>query len=172
MRRVLVWLQNHRQQTGIFAIAALVALTIGLGIGGRQTIYAQLNDWKLIPRPERLTELYFSDHRSLPMTYSSDQQQAVSFTVRNLEHRTTAYTYTVTQDSEEPKTIALAATGSFRLDHGQTKQLSLPFTPAAQGPRSRVTVTISYQGIAFGQDQPSTQNQSIYYWMTEQGAAQ
>lgn len=133
------------------------------GIWKHQAIYDQLYEWKLIPRPERLTELYFADHRNLPQNYHPGKEQTVAFTVRNLEYRNTAYTYTVTQKNTDGKAKQLAK-GTFSLQHDTQKTIDAAVSLADLGKRAKVMVTISYDGIAFAEDAPSAQQQSIYYW--------
>jgi uncharacterized membrane protein len=137
----------------------------------RQAIYDQLYDWKLIPRPERLTELYFTDHTNLPKTYEPDETQVVKFTVRNLEYRTTDYSYVVgVMNDDESAKLLNRASGKIRLDHEQLQNIEVPITITAKGSRAKVIVTIYYQGIKFGEDDLSDQEQSIHYWVEDKGA--
>lgn len=155
----------------IAAIAGITLLFVAIGISQRQAIYDQLYDWKLIPRPERLTELYFTDHTNLPKTYKPDETQIVKFTVNNLEYRTTDYTYVVSvMNDDESDEIIDRAQGSFTLDHEQSKAIETPITITAKGPRAKVIVTIYYQGIKFGEDNLSDQEQSIHYWVEDSEA--
>lgn len=152
----------------IAAVAFLTLFVVVFGIAQRQAIYDQLYDWKLIPRPERLTELYFTDHTNLPTTYEPDETQIVKFTVRNLEYRTTDYTYVVgVLNDDESDELLSRATGTFKLDHEQSKDMETPITITAKGPRAKVIVTIYYQGIKFGEDDLSDQEQSIHYWVED-----
>lgn len=155
----------------IAAIAGITLLFVIFGISQRQAIYDQLYNWKLIPRPERLTELYFTDHTNLPKTYKPDEAQIVKFTVNNLEYRTTYYAYIVSvMNDDESGEVINRAEGSFTLDHEQSKAIETPITITAKGPRAKVKVTIYYQGIKFGEDDLSDQEQSIHYWVEDSGA--
>jgi hypothetical protein len=167
MKKVLGYVSRYRKAGIYFFIGIILMLGI-VGIANRQAVYDQFYDWKLIPRPERLTELYLTDHRNIPQTYTPGQAQTMSFTVRNLEHRTTDYSYTITQKTTNGKAKQLAR-GTFSLKHDHKKAVSVRIALAdlAKAKRSKLVVTISYQGIAFGEDSPSTQKQSIYYWTSK-----
>ncbi|HEX9153502.1 MAG TPA: DUF1616 domain-containing protein [Candidatus Saccharimonadales bacterium] len=145
-------------------------------IGGvyvqRQAIYDQLYSWKLIPRPERLTELYFTEHTKLPTTYAPAQQQTVKFTTHNLEYRKTTYKYVISQEGQDGKVKQQLAAGGFTLEHDKAKTTEAPIQLTDLGSRSRIVISLSYDGIAFGQDLPSEQTQSIYYWTTKEGITQ
>ncbi|HEU4913853.1 MAG TPA: DUF1616 domain-containing protein [Candidatus Saccharimonadales bacterium] len=161
--------QSRYRQYGVyFFVGIMLVLAVG-AYAGRHAIYDQLYDWKLIPRPERLTELYFTEHTKLPRTYQSGQQQAVRFIVRNLEYRTTTYTYVVTQEAEAGKASQELARGIFTLGQDKSKRLDVPVQLTNQGAKSRIVVTVIYDGIAFGQDAPSKQQQAIYYWVAKEG---
>jgi uncharacterized membrane protein len=151
----------------LVSVAVLALFLIVVGISQRQAIYDQLYDWELIPRPERLTELYFTDHTNLPTTYKPDETQIVKFTVRNLEYRDTDYTYAVTVQNENSEEPLNRVSGSFKLAHEQLQNIEAPITITAKGPRARVIVTIYYQGIKFGEDDLSDQEQSIHYWVKD-----
>jgi hypothetical protein len=137
-----------------------VLLPLGLGISAlilialAPTIHRQLDDWKLLPRPEKLTELYFTDHTKLPSSYAPGQQQPVNFTVHNLEYATTNYKYTIIQTSEDGSKSQTLSTGSFTIAESQYKNTSLPVTLADLGPRSKITVTLSTQ-------------EAISYWVNK-----
>lgn len=61
----------------------------------RATVYAELSELKLIPMPERFTELYFNNHLSLPKQTVAGQSASFSFTIHNVEGITTTYPYRV-----------------------------------------------------------------------------
>lgn len=82
----------------------------------RAVIYIGLNDLKLIPQPERFTELYF-DPTSLPDQIISYQPLLFSFTVHNLEGATTTYPYKVYLEYPTGKQITFA-NGSITLANG------------------------------------------------------
>lgn len=165
----LLNLVSRYRKAGVYFFI-LVLLGIGiLGIVKHQAIYNQLYDWKLTPRPERLTELYFTNHTQLPKTYTVDEQQTVSFTVRNIEYRPTAYTYVISQVDKNGEQRQELATANFSLAQNQSKTIVVPVSLSDRGDRSQIIVTITYNGIVFGADTPSNETQSIHYWVTKEG---
>jgi hypothetical protein len=58
-------------------------------------MYAQMNAWKLIPQPERFTELYFNDSANLPSQVSKGGKVSFSFVIHNLEGKSWDYQYAV-----------------------------------------------------------------------------
>ncbi len=162
---------NNANTIKIVVIAFCALILVILGISQRQAIYDQLYAWKLIPRPERLTELYFTDHTNLPKTYKPDETQVVKFTVRNLEYRDTDYKYVVgVMNEDETEELLDRASGEIQLTHDQYKNVEVPITITAKGPRAKIVVTIYYQGIKFGEDVPTDQEQSIHYWVEDSEA--
>ena len=117
-----------------------------------------MHAWKLLPEPERLTELYFTDHTKLPTTYTPSEMQTVTFTVHNLEYRTTTYHYSITQASEDGSQTQELASGDFTLQQDKYQKASAPITLADFGPRSKVAVTLT------------NTKESISYWLTKGGA--
>ena len=152
----------------VIAFILSTLLLIIIGMSQRQAIYDQLYDWKLTPRPERLTELYFTDHTNLPSTYSVGEKQTVDFTIHNLEYRDAEYSYVITVSSEDGMVQREINGNPFTLVHDEFREISLDFVPVDLGTRSKVTVTLDYDGIAFGEDDPSPQTQSIHYWVERQ----
>ena len=84
--------------------------------------------WKLLPEPERLTELYFTHPNSLPTKYTPGQQQTVAFTVHNLEYRTTTYHYQVTEQAQDGTSTQTLTSGSFTLTQNQFRSNALNIT--------------------------------------------
>lgn len=134
-----------------FAKSANRALTIGLaliilvavGIGFHQQIKNQLNAWKLLPEPERLTELYFTHPNSLPAKYVPDQTQTVSFVVHNLEYRTTTYHYQIIESSQTTSQTKQLAASSFTLRQNQYKTITRNLPVADAGPHVKVSVNLT-----------------------------
>jgi hypothetical protein len=60
----------------------------------------ELNALKLIPQPERFTELYFDQYELLPTASGDDQPITFSFVIHNLEGEQAAYNYTVSFEPE------------------------------------------------------------------------
>lgn len=61
----------------------------------RENIYSELNNLKLIPQPEKFTELYFENHASLPRQIVKNETISFSFTIHNLEGIDMKYPYVV-----------------------------------------------------------------------------
>ncbi len=59
------------------------------------TVYAGLNSLKLIPQPERFTELYFNNSSNLPRATVAKKPISFSFGIHNVEATTTVYPYEV-----------------------------------------------------------------------------
>ena len=123
-----------------------------------------MDAWRLLPRPERVTELYFTDHRQLPAATTPEVTQTILFTVHNLEHQTTTYYYTLTAMSEDDTTEHPMGGGSFTLAHDRSLTTSKTVTLPLQDERIAVKVNVEYKGVAYGDNKPSTQKQSIHYW--------
>ena len=132
---------------GLVIVAIVMLATVNA-----HAIKNQLNDWKLLPQPERLTELYFTNPNNLPSTYNLSLTQQFGFTVHNLEYRNTDYSYQVLeQNSDDSQTITLQQ-GSFWLKQNQFKTVNENINLNNLG--SRVKVIVNLSNI----------NESIDYW--------
>jgi hypothetical protein len=136
---------------GLLAVAVVVSLALS-----HVAIAHQMHAWKLLPEPERLTELYFTDHTKLPNLYYINATQTVSFTVHNLEYQNTAYTYKIVQQSEDGKTQQPLGSGGFTLPQNGYQKTVAVVAPIGLGSRSKISVLLST-------------NESISYWVTEGG---
>lgn len=131
---------------------------------GQPILAKQLDNWQLLPRPERVTEFFFSDYHPASVSANTDGVQTVEFTVRNLEHRTTDYHYTLWAVSAGGGVEQQVGNGSFALDHGHSKKTSERIILPKVGARVAVKAKLKYHGIALGDLAPSVQAQSIHYW--------
>lgn len=143
---------------------ALTAVCL-VGMGGvmfvQQTaIVSQLQQWRLIAEPERLTEVYFTDYATLPKILTAGSQHKVTFTVRNLEHRATTYHYRIIGASEPGADLNLGG-GTFMLQHDRTHQASADIVVPAAESQLAIKVELYYQGVALHQSAPTMQTQSI-----------
>jgi uncharacterized membrane protein len=119
----VVTLQHRlRQPVIIFSLAVLVILITAIGF--HNPIDRQMHAWKLLPEPERLTELYFTHPNSLASSYTPGQAQTVNFTVHNLEYRTTTYQYQIVELQQGGTQATTLATGSFTLSQNAYKHQS------------------------------------------------
>lgn len=164
---------TRRRSNNAITIVVAIFVTLLFGallINQRQAIYAQLNEWKLIPRSERITEVYFTDSKNLPETYFPSQQSEVRFSIHNLETETTTYHYVVSQDNPANNTVSQLATGEVTLENGKQSNVVVPVTFIDTGENTRINISVSYQGVAFGDDNKTPQNQNIYYLMKKEAS--
>jgi hypothetical protein len=125
-----------------------------IGTVEAQPIKNQLNAWKLLPQPERLTELYFADSAQLPSAYTPATPQHVSFTVHNLEYQTMTYHYSVTAQADGSSTTTPITSSNLQL--AQNQSATTPLTVTLPNLGSRVKVSVSLTNV----------NESIDYWVT------
>lgn len=134
-------------------IGIIVVAFITFGVADAHGIKDQLNSWKLLPEPERLTELYFTKPNKLPTTYNTTTNQSFGFTVHNLEYRNTDYLYQVEEQSTDGSQAAILNQGSFWLKQNQYKNISEPVSLLDFG--SRVKISIDLTNV----------NETIDYWL-------
>lgn len=120
----------------------------------RQPIVNQLNSWKLLPEPEKLTELYFTKPNSLPTTYVPNQKQSINFTVHNLEYQTMTYKYAIVEESQDGKQVKTLDLNSFTIDQNQYQSVSFTGPLANLGSKAKVVIELP------------TVNESIDYLLT------
>ncbi len=124
----------------------------------------QLDDWKLLPRPERVTELYFTGYRQLHPSTGLGAPQTVAFTVRNLEHQATTYSYVLTAVSEDDVIKHPLGNGKFTLAHDHSLEISKQIVLPTEEKRLSIKVSLQYKGLNAGDNVPKLQKQSIHYW--------
>jgi hypothetical protein len=95
----------------------------------KQAIYAQLDSWKLIPRPERFTELYFNNHTNLPKQISNGEKISFSFVIHNLEGKSWQYPYSVFFISQDGQ-ITNIEEATVTLSDGEYKTIEETYTSA------------------------------------------
>lgn len=115
----------------------------------------QMHRWKLLPEPERLTELYFTQPNNLPSRYTPGATQTVSFTTHNLEYRTTTYNYKIVEASQDTSQSQTLSAGSFTLPQNAYKQQSVTIPTADFGQHVKIEVMLTGQ------------NESIDYLLTK-----
>ena len=143
---------SKANRRALFVLPAL--LLIIFGVAFNSIILKQLHTWKVLPEPEGITELYFSAHTKLPVSYLPGSQQLISFTVHNLEYAPKNYTYSVIQTSEDGISSVILARGTFKLESTKLMTSSLPINLSDFGKRSKVTVHLNT-------------SESISYWVTK-----
>lgn len=143
---------SRRRLASIF-VPLLIVVVLVLSIGYHQQIKNQLNAWKLLPQPERLTELYFTDPNNLPSTYVPGQTQTVKFTTHNLEYQTETYQYKILEQSQDGTKSQQLAAGQFTLQQNQYQHIAFPILPVDLGNRVQISVVLP------------TVNETISYWV-------
>jgi len=145
-----------RQPVILLSIAVIAVIAIG-GIF-HAPINRQMHRWKLLPEPERLTELYFTNPNKLPKTYTPGQPQEVSFTVHNLEYRSMNYRYQITQSSQDGQQSQVMNTGAFSLGHDLYHTAAVNIPTVNLGDNVKVEVKLI------------NTNESIDYLLKKEGA--
>lgn len=144
--------------------AAFLIVLGGVLIVNQAAIMRQLDDWQILPQPARFSELYFTDERQLPPTLKVGSLQKMTFTINNLEHRTTSYNYKIVAVSAQDGTEQLLGEGAFTLDHGHSQIANQMVLVPALGDRLAMKVKVEYEGITLGEKQLQPQTQSIFFW--------
>ena len=161
-----VLLNSHLQELAIKPLKAWLCIASACVIVGvlfwcRDDIAAQLNDWKLLPKPEPLTELYFT--KEVQHTAQAGGVQTLVFLVRNLEHRTVGYSFKIVATAQNNDYVL--KTGNITLAHTNTQILTEQVTlPNTKG-KMQVRVELEHSPEP-ARTQPVTQTQTIHYWIT------
>jgi uncharacterized membrane protein len=124
-------------------IVLSVFVIIMLGIIFHKSIHNQLNDWKVLPEPEKLTELYFTHPNSLPTTYTPGQSQTISFTVHNIEYQTENYKYKITELASDGQKSQVLSRGKFTLPQDKYQHKSVNISTPDLGHHVKVEVTLT-----------------------------
>lgn len=150
------------------AVAYVIAVCSLLGIGAigflnRTALAKEAHNWHILPQPERLTELYFTEPNQLPNGSSSEQM--IAFTVRNLEYQTTTYTYTILAESEDEDEVEhVLGEGAFTLNQNQSGTTSKTVRLPSLSGRAKVRVVLDYEGFNAKGGVLASHRQSIHYW--------
>lgn len=124
-----------------------------------------MNDWLLLPRPQRFTELYFTDHTQIPAAADAGSTQKLLFTVHNLENRDTTYRYQLIAVPENGTPDRPLGEGTVTLTHNQLQTIDQAFVLPAVSGRAAIKINLSYEGIPTAGDAPVLQTQSIHWWV-------
>lgn len=146
-----------RQNLALIFMLFTIVVVLALSFTFHQQIKNQLNAWKLLPQPERLTELYFTSPNNLPSTYTPGQAQNVRFTVHNIEYQTETYQYKILEQSQDGSKTQQLAAGKFTLQQDQYQGQNVGVTPADMGQRVKIIVDLP------------TVNETISYWVEASG---
>ena len=88
----------------LIGVALVIAMLIFINLN-RASVYNELFALDLIPKPEKLTELYFNDNANLPASVTSNQAISFAFVIHNLETTDYQYTYDVFVDANSTRHI-------------------------------------------------------------------
>lgn len=138
-----------------FAVGLVAVVIAAAAIVKHVALKNQLESWKVLPEPERLTELYFTNSQNLPKTYVPGQALPADFTVHNLEGRTTPYHYAIIEQNQAGSISQTLSTGNFNLASDQSKAVRAAIMPIDLGTRAKFTINLT------------TNNLSIAYWLTK-----
>jgi hypothetical protein len=105
----------------IIAAGFLMAIAVGETLFHSQAVYAQLESWKLIPMPQRFTELYFENNTSLPTTVTT-KPLVFDFGIHNQEGEFVAYSYEIVMETPSGLTQELSS-GTIALPDGQVASI-------------------------------------------------
>lgn len=141
--------------SGLFV--ALVLLI--MGVVRWPQLRRQLDSWRLLPRPETYTELYFEPQHKLAYAYNPGQDLQVSFVVSNHESQTVTYHYKIVAKADQSEQVL--STGQTVMAVNQQRnlapQLHLPDTDQALS----LVVELTYYAPLPNRDQPVKQQQHI-----------
>lgn len=127
------------------SVAAVLTVVIvaAAAIVNHVALKNQLEKWRMLPEPERLTELYLTNSRNIPGSYTPGVSLPADFTVHNLEGRATTYNYTIAEQADNGTASYVLAKGSFSLNQNQTKAVRAAVTPLDMGERAKVTIRLT-----------------------------
>lgn len=148
-------------------IILAIAATTSLVLLNHSALAAQLNTWKLIPQPERFTELYFSDSQ-LPASLAPSTPATIRFTVHSHEHQITTYHYQIATRESTAKLAQIADQGDLTLAANQLKTITQTFTVPQFTTKLMVQVTLRHPNTT---SRPDVQ-QSIHFWASPQQPSQ
>ena len=101
--------QNGHIATRVLVITLLILVCVlFVAYKYRAAVYAEMNTLKLVPEPERFTELYFTNPAAIPTSTIAGQPMSFAFTIQNLQGVTTTYPYTAYFKNPAGQTIPLA----------------------------------------------------------------
>lgn len=147
----------------VYLLAACCLLGLGgLIFIGQGIVTAEFGTGQLAPQPERFTQLYFTQHNQLPGWLQSNMQE-VAFTISNVEHQDTNYSFVIKAESGAKKQELYS--GSLIVPHGQTKALKQQVTVPNLGERIKIEVALQYQVLQLSGETPVAMRQSIHYWL-------
>jgi hypothetical protein len=144
-------MENRKTRRNILWAVVILAVCVVVFLSyKKEAVQAELNNLKLIPIPERFTELYFNNASSLPRQTVRGQQDSFSFTIHNVEGATTTYPYSVYfQYALGYKVIFASSTVTLAPDESTTTAISHVFSQSNETGKVVVELTSLNQSIDF-----------------------
>jgi hypothetical protein len=142
--------------TTLLVITVLASLNIG---GSTQNVLSMMQIW---PKPETVSELYFTKSNSLPATFIPNSNLDIEFTVRNLELQDVSYDYKIEQLNPANNQTAVLGTGALSLSHSKEAKEKISVVPANIKGMSKISVTITYPSKT---DIKDKKRLTISYWL-------
>lgn len=127
--------------------AIIIILTVFIFLVGsfayikKDFVYAKMYSWRLIPRPEVFTELYFEDYESIPKSTVINTPFTFEFTIHNLEGATTTYPYIVYFEYPFGKQVVLLR-GTFTLADKEYRTIPVSHTFSASDMKGQIVVQL------------------------------
>ena len=107
-------------------LLALVLILISIVCYEGNTVYAELENLKLIPMQERFTELYFENPSFLPQRAFAGDPISFSFTIHNLEAVSTNYPYNIYFEGSNGQSVVFASS-SVTLAENTSKTIDITY---------------------------------------------
>lgn len=148
--------RSRRRLITLVVAVVLVLVALAGALVSHSQLKRQLDAWGLLPRTQKMTELYFTSPSSLPADFSPRRATPVAFTVHNLEHETVRYRYKIIERSDSGSRPSVLDSGTFTLPSGgyHEELASVLLEPFSR----RVAVEVSLED----------QGSSIYFWVHKQ----
>ena len=119
----------------------------------RASVYNELVTLDLIPKPEKLTELYFNNNAKLPSSATNNQVISFTFVIHNLE--TTDYRYSYDVSVNINGTRHIVDSGNVLVKNNQYSVKNEKFNLMNSSGRQEVVVELT------------NKRQSIDFWIGE-----
>ena len=138
-------------KTGLNWKIVIVVIILGLMLFNWPSFVIKVPTFALSKRPETYTELYFTDHLSLPKHLEPETQYEFEFSVHNLEYKDFTYIYEVTATDEKGE-IILDGRSQLLLKHDETGNVDVAFQTPESFERIKISVNLVDKG------------QMIHFW--------
>ena len=96
--------QLFKLVTLLIGVIVVIGMLIFFNLNGA-FIYDELVTLNLVPKPEKLTELYFDDNANLPSSATSNEEIRFAFVIHNVEATDYQYVYDVSVNANGTRQI-------------------------------------------------------------------